>query len=300
MQNMRKARALVVVTAAALLTSAGVSGASNTASAEPEQQMTAAEEAAANPAMVVKETTLADGSEEATGTVTINTADLTDVASRVACGPSITDADIERWMTSGSTTGQPVGTGPDNCGAAAREVVGEGSGIRIPQANPHCYGKNMSGNDMHVKACTTFDVKKKAQGRTWWNQKSFLTIWSNDGQHGDGNCFDCDNPKRLSAYVKYDLSRVSEWAPSVTTTPEGSCNTTSTTVTVNGVSSTQNTTRCPESFGPWALGTHSSGARWNDNDGAAVGKYRAANHHHIASTSHGSDTIKWQWYARWD
>lgn len=242
----------------------------------------------------VTETQYSDGSGDASVMVPLDT----DNAARYnLCGPQVTQDDLERYVDAGGPAGGPTPTGDDPCDGVARSQRARASSGRLPDYD--CTGRrNFSDNDVHAVFCVGYRIKENGPTLVW-SSKGVSSAWSNDGFHGD-ECRLCDRVTRFSTYQKWENGWKRDWAPAESFHP-GECWTKTLSVSYSGQGSSFAVPVCPETYGPWAIGDHSSGARFEKPTwGVPLKEYRSAKFLQMASSGAYRPDGTIRFYIRWN
>jgi hypothetical protein len=160
---------------------------------------------------------------------------------------------------------------------SAARAAGQG-----PIIDSWCAQNDWDGDDMHAKTCNVRRLdQQKGSGANlvnWLAEQTTGSAWSNDGQHGDPGCFNCDGIDKyygmLYYYAPAGVVQIPAWEPNTTIKVQDSCRTVTTSIQgQSGASYSTSKTVCPDTLGPYGVGTQSSGSQWK-GEGTSPGQYR--------------------------
>jgi hypothetical protein len=161
-----------------------------------------------------------------------------------------------------------------NDGTAATTATGtsavraaSAAGSRTPWTAPICASKSSDGGRIKLYGCDA-TYKVGTSGAVWYLQDKFIAT----GTANDSAIFDPDDLTGVQFGVRYRAGNsLYNWAPTGRR-PTGKCITTSESVTYVGVTTTQSSTECPQSYGLQTIDATQFTTKWDgDGDGPSQG-----------------------------
>jgi hypothetical protein len=226
-----------------------------------------------------------DGKGSATVIAPVTATSKGKAFARKAPQEKVTYSDLVAWVNETPAPDEPdEGPQPDSDGIVTftRPVSDKAvtSGGNLPVYS--CAQLDASDDDVHMRTCSNYALKYKANGHSYFGTKGVGSAWSTDD-----NCFDCDRITRFANQNSLGAQGVVYgWAPS-NSGPVGPCSTrtVATTASAGGVTATASDTQtvCPETYGLYgpALSTRSSGSFWSKDGGDTVPKDQTRGAHFV-------------------
>lgn len=237
-----------------------------------------------------------DGSGSGTASMTV-TAAQSRAADRRSTGPAPSYADVEHYLQDWRAgDGGPVAGEAGEARTPEARVKAQGPGDWLP-SRPLCLESSWSDDDVFGYVCATFDRKRILRN----GDMVFGTRVAGSAYADDERCFDCDQLKGYRSRTTWDRDDVVYvWSPTRTLDDVSRCTTTSTSVEYKGVSSQQQRTVCPDTYGPYSVTGESSGAIWRTDEGAGDFEYRDVAYQHLGQTTYSLNKVTLTQGVAWD